>query len=121
MSNKKTIATLFNEIMESYELSAEHKAFITERLAQAEKKNSNRKPTAKQLTNQAVANQVYEFLIESGKEYDVSTLMKTVPAFAEIPDLSNQYATSILTSLRKLGKVERTEIKGKAYYKGIKA
>jgi hypothetical protein len=117
---KKTIATLFNEIIEGYDLTPEHKKFLAERLAQTEKKNTNRKPTSKQLANKAIADAVYEWLIEKGEPCEVRTIMKEVPALSSIPDLSNQYTTSILTSLRKVGKVARTEIKGKAYYEGLK-
>lgn len=117
---KKTIATLFNEIIEGYDLTPEHKKFLAERLAQTEKKNTNRKPTAKQLTNKDNAEKVADYMkANSDKAFQVRELMKEVPCLASIPDLTNQYTTSLLTALRKLGVVERTEIKGVAHYKYI--
>lgn len=120
MSKKKTIVELYNELLANYDLSKEHIDFINERIAITDKKNSNRKPTAKQLTNQNIANAICDFMSENPNTlYQIRDLMKNVPALAEIPDLSNQYTTSLVTSLRKLGKVERTESKGVAYYKYI--
>lgn len=120
MSKKQTIVELFNEILSDYDLSQKHIDFIGERIAQAEKKNSNRKPTAKQLTNKENAEKVADYMkANSDKAFQVRELMKEVPCLASIPDLTNQYTTSLLTALRKLGVVERTEIKGVAHYKYI--
>lgn len=118
MANKKTISELFNEILADYELSAEHRAFIEDRIEKASRKSSaNRKPTAVQVANSVLADDVFGFMSDHPNTlFTVSELMKKAPAFAEIEGLTNQKATSIVRALLKDDKVVRIVEKGKAYF-----
>ena len=116
MSKKMTIAETFAEIVATYDLSEEHKAFLLERADKASRKsNGERKPTTKQLLNIAVADEVYEQM-ESNRSYTVSEMLKAIPAFANIEDCSASYANAIVKKLKDSGRVERTVVKGRAYF-----
>lgn len=122
MANKKTptIKEYFAEILESYDLTAEHKAFIEGRIAVLENKSNERKPTAKQLQNAEVAERLYEFMAnEPNRLFTCTELLKVAPCFAEIPECSASYANAIIKRLRDSGKVSRTEVKGRAYFQAV--
>lgn len=116
MSKKLTIAETFAEIVATYDLSDEHKAFLLERADKASRKtNGERKPTAKQVENAKVAEAVYEQM-ESNRAYTVSEMIKVIPAFAEMDECSASYANAIVKKLKDAGRVTRTEVKGRAYF-----
>lgn len=116
MSKKMTIAETFAEIVATYDLSEEHKAFLLERADKASRKsNGERKPTAKQLHNAEVANSVYEQM-EPNRAYTVSEMLKVLPAFTEIDECSASYCNAIVKKLKDAGRVVRSEIKGRAYF-----
>lgn len=116
MSKKKTIAEIFAEIIDTYALSDEHKAFLLDRIEKASRKsNGERKPTTKQLLNIAVADEVYEQM-EPNRSYTVSEMLKVIPAFIAIEDCSASYANAIVKKLKDSGRVERTVVKGRAYF-----
>ena len=114
MSKKMTIAETFAEIVATYDLSEEHKAFLLERADKASRKSSTgeRKPTAKQLHNAEIADSVYEAM-ESKRAYTVSEMVKVIPAFDGV---SASYANAIVKKLKDAGRVTRSEIKGRAYF-----
>lgn len=114
-TKEPTIRERFEEILNSYDLSAEHKAFIEGRIEVLARKSTERKPTAKQLQNAEVANAVYEQM-ESGRSYTCTEMLKVIPAFKAIPDCSASYANAIIKRLRDAGLVERAEVKGRAYF-----
>ena len=89
-------------------------AFVDTRIAQVEAKNSKRsdKPTKAQAENAALAEVVIANM-PAGKAMTVTEIQKAVPALA---DFSNQRVTAVVRSLVRAGRVERTEIKGKAYF-----
>ena len=117
MSNKKmTIAETFAEIIDTYDLSDEHKAFLLDRIDKASRKsNGERKPTPKQVENAKVAEAVYEAM-EPNRAYTVSEMIKVIPAFAEMSECSASYANAIVKKLKDAGRVVRTEVKGRAYF-----
>jgi hypothetical protein len=116
MSKKMTIAETFAEIVATYDLSEEHKAFLLERADKASRKsNGERKPTAKQVHNAEVAEQVYEAM-EPNRAYTVSEMIKVIPAFDGV---SASYANAIVKKLKDGGKVVRNEIKGRAYFSKV--
>lgn len=87
--------------------------FIDHEVELLNKKNtSEKKPTAKQVANTAVQNEILDFM-EVGHLYTVSELMKSVPA---LDGCSNQYASSQVRALVNAGAVVRTEDKRKAYF-----
>ena len=114
MSKKMTIAETFAEIVATYDLSDEHKAFLLERAEKASRKSSTgeRKPTAKQVQNEAVAEAVYEAM-EPNRAYTVSEMIKVIPAFEGV---SASYANAIVKKLKDAGRVTRSEVKGRAYF-----
>ena len=117
MSKKKTIAETFAEIVATYDLSEEHKAFLLERADKASRKSSTgeRKPTAKQVENAKVAEAVYAEM-EPNRAYTVSEMMKVLTAFNSIEGVSTSYCNAIVKKLKDSGKVARNEIKGRAYF-----
>ena len=120
MSKKMTIAETFAEIVATYDLSDEHKAFLLERADKASRKSSTgeRKPTAKQVQNATVAEQVYAEM-EPNRDYTVSEMMKVLTAFNSIEGVSASYCNAIVKKLKDSGKVVRTEVKGRAYFRKV--
>lgn len=117
MTTKKTIKDYLIEIREQYPLTAEHEDFINGRIEALEKKSTTRKPSASQIKNKAVADQLLEFMASTPNTlYTVSELMKKAPVFNSLPDLTSQYANHIVKVLKNNGDIVRTESKGKAYF-----
>ena len=116
MTNKMTNAIALNIAIEV--LSAEDKYTevvekLQKMLVQVEKKNSaERKPTATQKENIGLKDAIL-YSMEIGKQYTVTDLMKSV---AELDGLSNQRVSALVRQLLLEGKVEREEIKRKAYF-----
>jgi len=116
MSKKMTIAETFAEIIDTYDLSDEHKAFLLDRIDKASRKsNGERKPTAKQVENAKVAEAVYAEM-EPNRAYTVSEMMKVLTAFNSIEGVSASYCNAIVKKLKDSGKVVRNEVKGRAYF-----
>ena len=113
-SVKKTQKEMFNEILNGYGLSAEHKAFLEGRIAQLDKKSSSKsdKPTATQKANAELKDKILAEM-ESGKSYTISDMLKVLPCCAE---LSNQKVSAIMKQLVEGNLVVRTEDKRKAYF-----
>lgn len=115
---KMTIAETFAEIIATYELTDAHKAFLLDRIDKATRKTGGEKKlTAKQVANITVADKVYEFMAGTpDTQYTVSELLKVVPEFE---GASASYANAIVKKLKDSGRVVRTEIKGRAYFKAV--
>lgn len=113
-SVKKTQKEMFNEILASYGLSDEHKAFLEGRIAQLEKKSSAKsdKPTATQKANAELKDKILAEM-ENGKAYTISEMLKSLECCA---DLSNQKVSAIMKQLVEGNLVVRTEDKRKAYF-----
>ena len=109
MANKKTIKDYFNEILNAYDLSDEHRAFIEGRIEAANKKSgSAKKPTATQVANEGLKSAILEGMV-AGKEYTITQMIKEIP---ELADLTNQKVSALISQLRKAKIVERKEGKG---------
>lgn len=121
MNKKMTIAETFAEIIDTYELTDAHKAFLLDRIEKATRKsNGEKKLTAKQVQNAAVADEVYAFMAQTpDTAYTVSELLKVCPAFTAIEDCSASYANAIIKKLKDAGRVIRTVDKGRAYFKAV--
>ena len=65
-----------------------------------------------------IADKVYDDM-EIGKKYTVTDMMKSLPAFVEIEDLTQSYANGIVKRLKDGGRVTRTEIKGRPYFEKV--
>lgn len=113
----KTIKQYLTEILNDYPLSEEHKIFIEGRISAAEKKTANRKPSASQIKNKAVADELYAFFESNPNTlFAVGELLKKAPCFNTIPDVSHAYANHIVKVLKDKGAIIRTESKGKAFF-----
>ena len=118
---KMTIADKFNALLEKYPFTEEERAFIKDRIDKATRKtDGEKKPTAKQVQNAAVADEVHTFMAQTpDKVFTVSELLKVCPAFTAIDECSASYANAIVKKLKDAGRVERTEVKGRAYFKAV--
>ena len=90
-------------------LSADEVAFLKERAELHAKKNATRKPTKAQAENEGIKAEILEFM-ESGRAYTVAEIQKGVGLE------TNQKASALVRQLRQSGAVERSEVKGKAYF-----
>ena len=110
-------AMLNGERVENFTL-ADALAFLDTRIELTEKKNASgngeRKPTATQVANEGIKEQIMSVLSATDKALSIAEIQKTS---ADLGGLSNQKISSLLTQLVKADKLERTEVKGKPYYK----
>lgn len=115
---KMTIADKFNALLEKYPFTEDERAFIKDRIDKATRKtDGEKKLTAKQIQNAAVADEVYVFMADTpDTAYTVSELLKVCPAFEGV---SASYANAIVKKLKDAGRVARTEIKGRAYFTAV--
>lgn len=113
-SVKKTQKEMFNEILNGYGLSAEHKAFLEGRVAQLDKKSSAKsdKPTAVQKANAELKDKILAEM-EADKAYTISDMLKALPSCVE---LSNQKVSAVMRQMVEAGLVVRSEDKRKAYF-----
>ena len=113
-SVKKTQKEMFNEILNGYGLSAEHKAFLEGRIAQLDKKSASKsdKPTATQKANAELKDKILAEM-EEGKAYTISDMLKALSSCAE---LSNQKVSAVMKQMVEAGLVVRSEDKRKAYF-----
>lgn len=120
MTNKKTITERYEDMLKKYEdiFTDEEKAFLQDRAELHAKKNGNRKPTANQLKNKAVAEQLLEYLTNTKKHLQIKQMIKEVPCLASIPDCTPQYVMALIRPLHDKGNgiIKREEIRGTAYF-----
>lgn len=113
MANKKTIKDYLNEILNSYDLSDEHRAFIEKRIeATLKKSGSAKKPTATQVANEGLKSAILEGMVE-GTKYSITDMIKSIPA---LEGLTNQKVSALVRQLVTDKVVVRTEEKGKALF-----
>ena len=112
---KLTKMDYFNRIL-TY-AHEEDKDFLRHEMELLEKKNASRstKPTAKQVANASLADDVYDAMLD-GQPYTVADVKALVPELAEA---NPQKISAILTKLRKEIRVSRELVKGKAYFTKI--
>lgn len=112
---KLTKMDYFNRIL-AY-AHEEDKDFLRHEMELLEKKNASRsnKPTAKQVANASLADDVYDAM-QDGQPYTVADVKALVPELAEA---NPQKISAILTKLRKEIRVSRELVKGKAYFTKI--
>lgn len=114
MTKKEKFAIIRSIVETSNHANAEMLIdFIDHEVELLTRKNSGeKKPTAKQVANSVVQNEILECM-EVGEKYTVGELMKLVPA---LDGVSNQYASSQVRALVNAGSLVRTEEKRKAYF-----
>ena len=120
MTKKMTKKEMFAQIMTSYALTDEEKAFIQHEIELLEKKNTRRDGskamTATQKANEILKARIVEILSKAEKPMSVSEIAKSD---SELAELSGQKVSAIITLLKNDGIVKRVEIKRKAYFKLI--
>ena len=121
MANEKkmTKVEMFKSLLDNYDLTEKEIEFINHEIELLEKKNGNRKPTAQQLKNKAVAESVLEYLRTTGKKMQIKQMIKEIPALAEIPDCTPQYAMGVIRPMKESGIIGRVEEKGTALFYAV--
>lgn len=114
MENKKTIADLYNEILNGYDLSEEHKTFITERIEQSKKK-SVKDITAKE-AKKAKQNALKAKILADMKQGEAYTITEMIESFPSCKHLACQRVSAMVSALVREGAVTRVEEKRKAYF-----
>lgn len=115
MANKMTKRDWFNKIKAIDEVAANAGmvAFIDRELELLTKKSSgNRKPTATQLANESIKDEIRKVLSD-GKSRTVSEIIKAGD-FSE--DITTQKISALLTLLKNAGEVQKTSDKKKSYF-----
>ena len=120
MTKKVTKEMQFNAVKEILEAQEQFALaeFIQNEIELVRKKNSRKpsgKPTKAQTENATLAEAVLSALAErpNREAMTVTEIQKIAP---ELSELSNQRATAIVRSLVRSGRLERTEVKGKALF-----
>ena len=121
MAKKMTIVEQYEEIVAKYgEVMTEDEiAFLKERAELHAKKNGNRKPTAQQLKNKAVAEEVIAYLTETKEHLQIKEMIKKIPCLASIENCTPQYVVGVLRPYCESkgdGTIKKEEIKGTAYF-----
>lgn len=88
--------------------------FIEHEMNLLVKKNSGeKKPTATQVVNEGIKSAILEFVTKNPKLFTITDFIKQVP---ECADMSNQRVNALVRQLLKAELVDRTEIKGRAFF-----
>lgn len=121
MAKKMTIVEQYEEIVAKYgEVMTEDEiAFLKERAELHAKKNGNRKPTAQQLKNKAVADKVIAYLTETKEHLQIKEMIKKIPCLAAIENCTPQYVVGVLRPYCESkgdGTIKKEEIKGTSYF-----
>ena len=118
MSEKITLKTGFARAIEDYKRigDADMVAFFEKRLEQACKKsNSERKLTPHQIENEKIKEGILNCM-ESGVQYTIADMLVTFDCFPN--EMTPQRLSALLSQLgvRGTNQINRTEVKGKAYF-----
>ena len=114
MAKKITKRDYFNQILANYPLTADEKSFIEHELELLDRKHSSgeKKLSEEQKINLAIKDEILAYM-EVGKAYTVTDIQKALNI------KSNQKTSALITQLKDVGKVERFEEKGKAYFRVV--
>ena len=113
MANKITKRERFEQIKVLVADHPELVEFCDHELELLAKKNSGeKKPTANQLANDGIKNDISAILANNGGLMTVTDIQKSLGA-----DFSNQRISALLRQMMADGTVERVEDKRKAYFK----
>lgn len=114
MEKKVTKRDMFEQIKANYDLTTDEIAFINHELELLAKKNSSdKKPTATQVVNEGIKDDILSAL-----SHDVPmTITDIQKSYSVLAELSNQRISALVRQLVADGKVVRVEEKRKAYFK----
>lgn len=115
MAEKKTIVNLYDEILEGYALTDEHKAFLEKRKEQviAKAKANSTAQAKKNKEREQYKATLLGFMQTDGGKYRVSEL---VAKSWNTDNLSAPNVTNMLTAMVKEDLVKRVVEKGVSYY-----
>lgn len=120
MAKKLTIVEQYEELVAKYGevMTQEEITFLKERADLHAKKNGNRKPTAQQLKNKAIGEEIVAYLTETKEHLQIKEMIKKIPCLACIENCTPQYVMAIVRPLHDKGNgiIQREEIKGTAYF-----
>lgn len=114
-------AMLNGEKVENFSI-AQAVEFIDERIAITEKKNANgngeRKPTATQIANESIKEQILAVLANASAPMTIGDIMKAIgiESNQKVSALVSQMLTVRKGEPNPDGKVVRSEVKGKAHF-----
>lgn len=113
MTNSVALATAI-EVLANNEKYDEVVTKLKNIKASIDKKSSNKsdKPTAKQVENEKLKNEILDFLAD-GEKYTITEMIKGIPSFA---DFSTSKVSALVRLLKEENKIVREEIKRKAYF-----
>ena len=120
MANEKKLTKRekFERLLAKPEVQADKVSveFIEHELELLAKKNSSeKKPTATQLANEALKDEILEHMeAEPNRLFTISEMLKVFPCCA---DLTLPKVSAMVRQLKEDGKVERVEEKRKAYFR----
>ncbi len=115
MTNKMTKREMFAMLMEKYDFTEVEKAFIKHEIELLDRKRGGeRKPTATQVANVALKEDILSYMGENvNRIFTVSELIKEVPS---LEGLSNQKVSALVSQLVGDGKVVKIVEKRKSYF-----
>lgn len=115
MAEKKmTKKEMWAQILANYPLTDEEKDYINHEIELLNKRNSkDRKPTATQVANEGIKQNIIAYLDEQAEPKTISDINKGAEG---CEDLSNQRISALVRQLIQDGMVARTEVKGRAYF-----
>ena len=113
MSNKTTKTDLFNAILNGYNLTAEHKAFIEHEVELLAKRNARKseKPTKKQIENEGIKADIISLLSEAEEPMTATSIGAALPT-----PISVWKASALLKQMVDAGTVVRGAIKRVSYF-----
>lgn len=116
--NKYTYVDALNEVLSMSTLSEQAREKLTALRDQTEKRNTSHsgKPTAKQVANSSLADDLFNLLVALGVPCTVSECMAAGEPFSS---MSNQKVSALMRTLVSDGRVEKTVDKRKSYFKAI--
>lgn len=120
MANEKKLTKRekFERLLAKPEVQADKVSveFIEHELELLAKKNSSeKKPTATQLANETLKDEILECMVlEPNRLFTISEMLKVFPCCA---DLTLPKVSAMVRQLKEDGKVERVEEKRKAYFR----
>lgn len=120
---KFTLRDYYNALLAIEEVASNPtlRSMTEGRLEQLDKKNgssADRKPTAKQVENEAYKAEIVSYLPTATAEcagWTVGEINKNVPCCKDNGFTSSK-TTALVTQLYKAGLIDRTEVKGRAYF-----
>lgn len=118
MAEKKTIVNLYDEIIEGYALTDEHKAFLEKRKEQvvAKAKANSTAQAKKNAEKEKYKTAILEYMRSVGGRHRVGELI-TKPWNVDM--LSSPNVTNMLGTMIADGTVKRTVEKGISYYSAV--